>query len=142
MSAETRKLREDIVRAIEEHGSEDICPSKIADKIMLERDPERSTDDLIWAAAHRHIRGVVRSILRSQEWRPVDDRQPDLFLLFQTHYPRVHEAGEEATYASLDRLTDDDIEFNIGRLRSEAHTKDAHADRLQALLDARKARAA
>lgn len=133
---------EAVVRAIEKCGGEDIHASKIADQFVRERDPERSTDDLLWAAAHRQVRGVARAVLRRQEMCPIDDGHALMYLPLQTHYPRAHGPGEGATYASLDRLTDEDLEFNINRLTAEAQSKNGHARRLAAYLGARRSAAA
>ena len=113
----------------------DVSPSWMATEAMQELDPDRVSHPLEYLLAHLQLRQIARSLCagRWQKDEGRDDEQHELFPGLQRRYPiadRIN--GEEPVYRRLEDLTADDVAYNVHRLRSEARSKLAHADRLDA----------
>jgi hypothetical protein len=132
---EERKLAEVVGRVIELRGAAvSISPSWVATEAMQQLDPEREAPSLVYAGCNLQLRQIARGILR-KKYQPDDDDsdEHDLFPGLQRRYPTARSArAAEPEYVLLEHLTHVDIGFNVGRLRSEAAAKLAHADALQA----------
>lgn len=132
---EERKLAEVVGRVIELRGDAvSISPTWVATEAMQQLDPERDAPSLVYAGCNLHLRQLARGILR-KKFQPDDDDgdEHDLFPGLQRRYPTARSArANDPEYVLLEHLTQVDIGFNVGRLRSEASAKLSHADALEA----------
>jgi hypothetical protein len=133
---EESKARELLERLYERRRETvDVSPSWLATEAMWELDPERKSHPLEYSLAHLQLRQIGRAICAGRWERPVDDEgeQHDLFPDLQRRYPIAGRIGDqEPEYRLLDYLTDEDIAFNVSRLRKEALSKQRSADALEA----------
>lgn len=128
-----RELHEVLARIYERRSDEiRVSAAWLATEAMIELDPERISPSRVYGAAHLELRQLARSILRHAA-DPAEEgaEQHELFPGLQRRYPSA-ESGEEPVYVKLEHLTEDDVRFNVARLRAEATTKLAHADALEA----------
>jgi len=116
-----------------------VSPLWLATEAMQELDPQRSTHPLIYLAANLQFRQIARDILRKRfEPDEETDRieksqsQHELFPDLQRRYPAARKRGQEPEYVLLEDLADEDVRFNIHRLRQEARAKLDHARALEA----------
>jgi len=131
---EERKLAEIIARLIDARdGQIKISPAWIATEAMKELDPERVSPMLVYAGCHLELRQMARQHLRQKYHPDTDDKEPELFDgLLQPRYPTARSArADEPEYILLDHLSDQDISYNVARLRAEARAKLKHADALE-----------
>jgi hypothetical protein len=132
---EERKLAEVIARIIEmRSGAVSISPNWVATVAMQELDPEHSSPMLVYAGCSLQLRQIARSQLR-RKFQPDDEEGAahDLFPGLQQRYPTARSArADDPEYVLLEHLTMSDIDYNVGRLRSEARAKMTHADALEA----------
>lgn len=134
MTEET-ELHQILTRLYEQRGQERaISPAWLATEAMIELDPERVSPHRVYIAAHLELRQLARGICRKRsEPESEATEQHEMFPFLQRRYPEARSANtEEPQYVLLEHLTADDVKFNVQRLRSEASTKLAHADALEA----------
>ena len=111
----------------------DVSPSLLATTALVELDPDKRTPALVYMAAHLELRQIGRSICR--EWFEKEEEPDEAHSLFpdlQNRYPAAHAEDVEPMYRLLEHLTEDDVMFNVNRLRREAAAKMKHADALEA----------
>lgn len=127
-----------VERVIELYGTvNDVNPAWIATQAMTLIEFPRSLHRLGYAGCHLELRQIARSKLRKR-FDPTaiaddDAPEPDLFPeTLQERYPKARTAGEEPTYRKLDALTDEDVRYNVARMRKAAGALERHADRLEA----------
>lgn len=111
-----------------------INPSWVANEAMGELDPVKHIErgsPLIWLGCNLQLRQLARQVLaRHYEvgTRAPDDLFPDL----QWRYPTARSAeAEEPEYVLRDMMSNEDLAYNVSRLRAEALAKQAHADTLE-----------
>jgi len=116
-----------------------ISPIAIANECMEALDPDKTSVPQVYAGCHLHLRQIARAML-ARAYDPADKKKRDrdalaagdLFTL-QARYPMAHSADlEEPVYVRRDDMTEEDVKYNIARLRSEGRAKLRHADALQA----------
>jgi hypothetical protein len=99
-------------------------------------DPAGKAPSLVHLGCHLQLRQIARELLRGKyepDDNSRDDAQHELWPDLQERYPTARTAGsEEPEYVLLEHLTDEDIAYNVGRLRAEAEAKQHHADALEA----------
>lgn len=146
---ERRQLRALVSEVYERRGDEvRVSPAWLATEAMQQLDPDRTAPAMVWAAAHLHLRQVAREICRERfEGEAADGdagaaEQHELFPDLQRRYPAAHSTGSEPDYVLLEHLRDEDVAFNVRRLRSEGEAKVRHADALAAWWHSRPAAAA
>lgn len=136
MTNEETKAREILMSVYEARRDQDrISPTWLATEVMQKLDPLRNSHPIEYAMAHLQFRQLARSILatRLEKAEPGHVDQHPLFPNLQAHYPSaVLSASHEPEYVRLELMTDDDVAFNVDRLRKEAASKLKHADALQA----------
>ncbi len=128
----TEKELSEIIRRLygARSDQERISPSWLATEAMLELDPDRVSPNLVYGAAHLELRQVARGILRKI---PEDkEEQHDLFPDLQKRYPVARSSNEEPEYVLLEKMTEEDVSWNVHRLRTEGNTKLRKADALEA----------
>lgn len=137
--SEEEELTTTIERVIELYGAiQDISPAWVATQAMTLIEFPRSLHRLGYAGCHLELRQIARSKLRKRfdptAIADADEAQPDFFPeTLQERYPKVRaQRGEEASYRKLDALTDEDVRYNVTRMRSAALALARHADRLEA----------
>jgi hypothetical protein len=138
---EASGLIEIISRIIEgRRGEARISPSWVATEGMQElragwmREPNNGYP-LVYIGCHLQLRQIARGVLRERFEPELDDGetvQHPLFPGLQWRYPIPHAEGEEPQYVLLDLLTDEQIDYNIERIRSEVEAKQRHIDILVA----------
>jgi hypothetical protein len=122
-------------------GQPRINPMLIATAAMREIDPLNRSPDLARLGCHLQLRQIARGLCRKlfEPDRPAV-REPELFDGLQWRYPTMRSKGDtEPEYILRDLMSDDDIAYNVERLRSEAQAKLHHADALEAWGSARRA---
>jgi hypothetical protein len=132
---EEAKVREMLGRIFESRREViDVSPSWLATEVMQELDPGRASHPLEYSLAHLQLRQMARALCAGRwEREEAEDEQHELFPGLQRRYPIAGRTkSDEPEYRLLEYLTTQDIAFNVGRLRSEARSKLAHADRLYA----------
>lgn len=96
----------------------------------------KETVPLVYEAAHLHLRTVARSLCRAmfEDAEESDNSaQHQLFPDLQWRYPRAPAGSRiETSYVLLEQMTDDDVRYNVQRLKREARTRLGHADALHA----------
>jgi hypothetical protein len=133
---EYAQLSEIIARIIDSRRDEArISPSWTATEAMKELDPERRSPPLVYLGCHLQLRQIARHHLR-QEFQPEGEIQPtaqdDLFPHLQWRYPTARSrSDDEPEYVLRERMSDDDVVFNIKRLRREGASKLKQADALE-----------
>ncbi|MFL5253256.1 MAG: hypothetical protein ACJ8AI_10245 [Rhodopila sp.] len=131
--ADSRELYE-VVRAVY-HSHCDrptLNPAWLATEAMHAIGFARNLNEIGYLGCHLQFRQIARSFCR-KHFEPAQSDEPDLFPgTLQQRYPRRPEnEDEEPVYVLLD-LLDDDVAYNVMRLRKEARAKLAHADALEA----------
>jgi hypothetical protein len=129
-------LRELVARIIElRRGQPRISPSWVATEAMYDLDRRRTVErehPMIWEGCHLQLRQIARQLL-AQRFEQGEETEDLLFKDLQWRYPSVRSANtEEPEYVLRDLLSDEDIAYNVGRLRAEALAKMQHADALEA----------
>lgn len=132
---EERKLAEIIARIIDARdGQIRISPNWVATEAIQELDPERVSPILVYSGCHLELRQMARQQLRQKYHPDSSDKEPELFDgMLQPRYPTVRSVrDDEPEYILLGHLTEQDISYNVARLRAEARAKLKHADALEA----------
>ena len=138
MTSEERQLTEIILKIIDTRRDQlYMNPSWVATEGLNEIDPERIAPVLVRLGCHLHLRQIARANLRKQFDASDEDMdaEPEFaeFKQLQRRYPTARsKKSEEPVYVLRDHMTDDDVAYNVARLRSEARAKLAHADALEA----------
>jgi hypothetical protein len=113
-------------------GRPTISPSWLATEAMIAIGFPRSLHPLGYLGCHLQMRQIARGFCR-QHFEPEETVEDDLFPdTLQQRYPSVKGAGGEPIYVVLDAMSDDDVAYNVARLRKEARAKLRHADALEA----------
>jgi hypothetical protein len=136
---EEAQLTEIVSRIIDIRRSQvRINPSWIATEAMREIDPASASLELVRIGCHLQLRQIARSLCRKLFVEDsYDDGDEPYFTEFkglQWRYPiaRSKHKHEEPEYVLRDQMSDEDVAFNVARLRSEARAKLAHADASEA----------
>lgn len=134
MATDEHRLRSLLCEIYEKRSDEvRVSPAWLATEALAELDGDRQAPSLVYLAAHLQLRQIARSICRNRfEDDGEEAEQSDLFPNLQRRYPAAHAADTEPEYVLLDHLTDEDVAFNVRRLRAEADAKLHHADALEA----------
>lgn len=113
--------------------SESIAPAWLATEAMVVLDPNRDSHQLLYKAAHLYLRQIARTFCR--RWDPEEPRtglQHRLFPDLQDRYPTARtQKNDEPVYVRLESMTQEDVDYNVARLRAEGNAKLAHADSLE-----------
>ena len=116
-----------------------VSPIVIANACMVKLDPEKTSVPEVYELAHMHLRQMARAAL-ARSFDPADKKKrahdakaiSDLFML-QARYPQAHTADlDDPVYLRREEMTEDDVKYNVARLRAEGRAKLAHADALEA----------
>lgn len=101
---------------------------------MVEIGARREDNDVEYLLAHLQARQIARKFCRERIEDDETAERDDLFPgSLQHRYPKTPaQHGEEPVYVLRDLMSDDDIAYNVSRLRSEANAKLMHADALEA----------
>jgi hypothetical protein len=132
------KLREIVGRVIHtRRRTPRISPTWVANEAMFDLDRTREVERrfvLIWIGCNLQLRQMARGMLASKYNYREDERDRDsLFPDLQWRYPTAHSAEfEEPEYVLRNMMSDEDVTYNVARLRSEAAAKNKHADALEA----------
>lgn len=132
---EERELHQLLVAIYERRRDEvRVSPSWLATEAMIEIDPDRISPSRVYMAAHLELRQLARGICRRVA-DPTEEstEQHEMFPGLQKRYPEARTANsDEPQYVLLEHLSEEDVAFNVRRLRAEASAKMAHADALEA----------
>lgn len=137
MTNEETKARELLLSIYENRRDEiRVSPLWMATAAMNVLDPLRASHPIEYAMAHLQFRQLAREICRGK-WEPdADDgepRQHNLFPELQTRYPSARSRlRDKREYVLLEYLGQDDVDYNVHRLRMEGRAKLDHADALLA----------
>jgi hypothetical protein len=136
MTREESQLAEIVARIIDIRRSQvRINPSWIATEALKEIDPAGRSVDLVRLGCHLQLRQIARAECRTLFEDSEDGDEPRFsgFEGLQWRYPASRSKGkDEPEYVLRDQMTNDDVEYNVGRLRREGRAKLAHADALEA----------
>lgn len=136
MTREESQLAEIVARIIDiRRGQVRINPSWIATEALKEIDPAGRSVDLVRLGCHLQLRQIARAECRTLFEDSEDGDEPRFsgFEGLQWRYPTARsKRNEEPEYVLRDQMTNDDVEYNVGRLRREGRAKLAHADALEA----------
>jgi hypothetical protein len=130
------QLRELVARIIEmRRGQPRISPSWVATEAMHDLDRGRTVEHdhpMIWQGCHLQLRQIARQLL-AQRFERGEEEEDLLFTDLQWRYPTARSAtAEEPEYILRDLMSDEDITYNVQRMRAEAIAKMQHADALEA----------
>lgn len=121
--------------------AKEISPAWVATAAMADIAFPRSLHRLGYAGCHLELRQIARSKLRRQfdptaaaASTPIDDFFPETL---QDRYPRQPRPNEEPTYILLGFLNDEDLAYNVSRMRRAGNALLKHADALEAYGDNR-----
>lgn len=121
------ELRRDAIR---------ISPGWVATEAMILLDGTRVSPALVYLGCHLQLRQIAREMLRGKyepDAEADEDAQHSLWPALQKRYPTFKSnPGDDPEYVVLEELTAVDVGFNLRRLRSEAQSKQEHADALEA----------
>lgn len=114
-----------------------ISPAWIATECMVKIGFKQRDNPLGYLGCHLQFRQIARGICgRNYENPPEEAGQGDLHPeTLQSRYPRKRNTDAKDTepeYILRDHMSDEDIEYNVARLRSEGAAKLRHADTLEA----------
>jgi len=131
---EAAPLRDAVARIAELYTEKErISPAWLATEAMILIAFPRELHPTGYLGCHLQMRQIARAYCRKRFDKDDDDEQPDLFNgTLQKRYPKAHNNGDDPEYILLAFLTDQDIAFNVARLRMEANAKLDHADALEA----------
>lgn len=134
MSKDEQKLHLILQEIYEKRRAEiRVSPLWLATEAMVSLDEFRRSPSLVYQAAHLQLRQMARAICRERfEDDKADSEQHELFPNLQKRYPAAHSPDAEPEYVLLEHLTDEDVAYNVNRLRAEAKKKEAHANALEA----------
>lgn len=137
-----KRLGDLIARIIDRHrGQSGIHPSWIATEAMNDLDPQRISPPLVFAASHLQLRQIARGQLRNRFDSEEESKQHELWPDLQTRYPTERSHGSaQPEYVRLEDLADEDVAYNIARLRKGGRAMLKHADKLEDWWLDRKAR--
>lgn len=111
----------------------------VAREALIMLDPDNISPPTVALGCDLQLRQLARHILRSKFMDEDEIGQDDLFPTLQARYPTARSKGwEEPEYILRDQMSDDDIGYNVHRLRQEAQAKMHHADALEAYGRSRK----
>jgi len=117
-----------------------ISPAWVATEAMrdLKALRLRKNNPIVYDLAHQSARQIARRLL-AEMFDPAsteapDSKQGEFFEGLQQRYPaaRMGLGGEEPTYVLRDSMTDEDVDFNVGRMRRQSAALAKHADTLEA----------
>jgi hypothetical protein len=133
MTAEDRLLAA-VQGVIDRKGDQsELSPAWIATETMDVIGFPRQLHELGYIGCHLALRQIARGKLRRQ-FDPVDIAESDdLFPeTLQDRYPRRPRRGQEPLYVLRDDMSDDDVSYNVARMRRAASGLLRHADALEA----------
>jgi hypothetical protein len=138
--SEASALIDIVARIIElRHDANRISPSWVATEALLHLDPSKEIQKqhpLIYLGCHLELRQIARSLCRNLYEHAADPQngpQHELFPDLQWRYPTARsKTWEEPEYVRLELLAQEDIDYNVARLRREGRAKLKHADALEA----------
>jgi hypothetical protein len=110
-----------------------ISPSSVADTAYAELDPTKIAPFRVALLARLALRQMARHIL-AKRFQPDDmqDMLPNVdWPQLQRRYPLKPSKDQEPTYIKLELLSEEDMHYNVARLRLEAVAKQEHADQLE-----------
>ena len=133
MTNEEKKLQDIVSAIIHRHRMESrINPSWVATESLLQLDPQKVSPEYVSISAHLQLRQIARSILR-QRIEEEETAQHEMWPDLQCRYPAARsEALSEPEYVLLEYMTEQDVAYNVQRLRREAVAKRKHAEALEA----------
>lgn len=110
-----------------------INPAWLATETMVAIGFPREMHPLGYLGCHLQLRQMARHFCR-KHFDPTEVTDNDLFPeTLQQRYPQPpNNADADPEYVLLDLLGEDDVHFNVARLRKEARAKLRHADALEA----------
>jgi hypothetical protein len=136
MTHEESQLADIVARIIDiRRGQVRIYPSWIATEALREIDPTNRSIELVRLGCHLQLRQIARAQCRKLFEDSEDDDEPRFsgFEGLQWRYPSARSKGEtEPEYVLRDHMTNNDVKYNVARLRREGRAKLAHADALEA----------
>jgi hypothetical protein len=132
---DAEELRSIVVMIIEDHSEViRMSPDWIATQAMQDMKFERVTHPLVYSGCHAQLQQIAREKLRRRFDLTADDAptQTEMFSdVIQLRYPKHHAPGENPEYVYRDYMTDDDIAFNVARMRAVGRALLKHADALE-----------
>lgn len=110
-----------------------VSPSLLATLAMAEIGFTIKMHELAYLGCHLYLRQVARSFC-NKKFDPIETVEDELFPeTLQQRYPKCPvDRDDEPVYILLDLMTDQDVDYNVSRLRKEASAKLRHADALEA----------
>lgn len=129
----TNKLHDSLAECLTQvDGEVEISPELLAHCAIKKLDPKGNAPQLVEWAANLELRQMARALLRKtyDSLAPKPDiGQEDMFEGLQEKYPCKRRG--EIVYVDRMRLSLDEREFNISRLKKEGQSKLEHASALQ-----------
>ena len=110
-----------------------ISPGWVADKAYLDLDPLSRAPKYVALLARSALRHVARQKL-ALHFQPDDiaDMLPNVdWPKLQQRYPLRPQKDQQPYYIKLELLSEDDMRYNVARLRKEATAKEKHAEQLE-----------
>ena len=120
--------------------ADEIIPTWVATKAMifLQAKTMQRSHPLVYLGCHLQLRQIARTVLR-QHFEPsteetIKERSMQyLFTELQQRYPAAKvNPQDEPRYIKLDLMSEEDIEFNVSRMRIAGKALLKHADALEA----------
>jgi hypothetical protein len=129
-------LAVEVQKVIDRHKAvAEINPDWVATETMQAIRFPRSLHRLGYAGCHLELRQIARSKLRRKFDPTAPDEEDDGEDLFpdtlQDRYPRKHKSGTPPSYVLRSLMTEDDIAYNVKRMRRFGAALLKHADALE-----------
>lgn len=114
-----------------------ISPAWVATQVMWHIQFFPALHRLGYVGCHLQVRQIARELLRKHD--PIEQikdavaGQSELFPdTLQEHYPKRRKKSEEPVYVQREAMTDDDVAYNVDRMRKGGSALLKHADALEA----------
>jgi hypothetical protein len=146
---EGQQLHDLVAEAIDRRrAAPRLSPTAIAEEVLGKLDAEETSHPTVWVGCNLHVRQIARGQLAKRfdpiagdedEGEEDGDDQPELPELFeglQWRYPEAPKGSVKRSpdqgYVLRDLMSQEDVRWNVKRLRSEAAAKFEHARTLEA----------
>ena len=120
---------------LEHEGDIEIAPARIAQAAVDALDPRSKAPSLVAWGCNLTCCQIAREILRgkfdsTEDADEVQIEQHPLFPDLQLRYPTCRPGGPK--YVLLEHITQDEIDYNVSRLRASGKKRLQHANALEA----------
>jgi hypothetical protein len=149
MDYDERRLNEEVQKVIDAYATApEVSALWVATQVMITIRFARILHPLGYVGCHMALRQIAREKLRHQfdpsvvVAKALGEDEEDLFPeTLQDRYPRHPHRGEERSYRLRELMNDEDVAYNVARMRKAGRALLKHADALEEWNKSRRASA-